>query len=106
MAGFEAEGRAEHQAARYQRPSRHHEDEGKHGDARPERRGDANRDPEQAVEQKQSPAFAIASASHGQHDAEDAVDETIGGEEQDEREHRGAGHDEGGDSEQDRQYAA
>jgi hypothetical protein len=106
MAGFEAEGGTQHQATGYQRPGRYHEDEGEHGDARPERRGDADRDPEQAVEQKPSPPFAIASASHGQHDAEEAVDEAIGGEEEDEREHRGAGHDEGGDSEQDRQYAA
>ena len=106
VADFEADGGAKHQGAGQQRPSRDHEDEGEHGNAGPQRRQDTDRDPEQAADQEPSPAFALARAAHGQHDTQDAIDEAIGGEIEDEREHRRRGCDEGHDAEQDRQDSA
>ena len=38
-------------------------DDGQHGDARPDHRGDADRDSKQPVDQKQAPAFVPARAT-------------------------------------------
>ena len=48
-------------------------------------------DAEQAVQQKQAPSLPGASAAHGEDDIEAAVDDAVGAEDENERQHRRAG---------------
>src|ERR1700733_10809987 len=107
MLDVQPEGSGRHQPARDNRPSGNQPDERINGEARPEKSDNARGDIEKPFEYEQTPAILLAAdRPHRRNDSEDAVDQHIGGEQQDQRQYRWTGKDQRDASEDDAENAS